>query len=44
MRGYWDGVLMGALCSGFVWRWIFFIVDDIRLWWRVEGKYMKRDD
>lgn len=38
MSKYWDGVLMGALCSGFIWRWIFFIADDVRDWWRKEGR------
>lgn len=38
MSKYWDGVFMGALCSGFIWRWIFFIVDDIRSWLRKEGR------
>ena len=38
MSQYWTGVLMGALCSGFIWRWVFFFVDDIREWWRKEGR------
>jgi hypothetical protein len=29
MTKYWDGVLIGALCSGFIWRWIFFVVDTM---------------
>lgn len=38
MSKYWEGVLMGSLCSGFIWRWIFFFVDDIRCWWKKEGR------
>jgi len=36
-QDYWDGVLIGALASGFIWRWIFFIIDDVRRWWREKG-------
>ncbi len=37
MSQYYDSVIIGALASGFAWRWIFFIADDIREWWRKEG-------
>jgi hypothetical protein len=43
-QDYWDGVLIGSLGSGFIWRWIFFVADDIRAWWRKDGRNQWKEE